>query len=154
MSLLPWKKNQPAAQLNPFQHDVQRMFDRFFGNGFPGFAGMESFGAFPVVNVKDVGSALEVSAEVPGLEADDIEVGVEGNLLTLRGEKKEEKKEEKDNYYHVERTFGSFMRRIELPSAVDSKGAEAHLEKGVLTLKLPKLAAEASRTIKVKSAGK
>ena len=132
------------------------MFDRFF-TGFPAFpsmAGMETFGAFPAMNIKDAGDAVEVHAEVPGLEADDIEISVEGNLLTIRGEKKEEKKEEKGDYYHVERSFGTFMRRIELPSAVDSNAADARIEKGVLMLKLPKLAAEASKMIKVHNGGK
>lgn len=151
MSLIPWKRNQSAQQLSPVQQDMQRMFDRFF-TGFPAFpslGGFESFAAFPAVNVSDAGDALVVKAEVPGLDAEDLEVSVEGNLLTLKGEKKAEKEEKNENYYHMERSFGSFMRRIELPGNVDSSKAEARLDKGVLHLRLPKTATEATRTIKV-----
>ena len=95
---------------------------------------------------------MNIKAEVPGLDVDDIEISVEGNVLTLKGEKKEEKEEKKEDFYHVERSFGTFMRRIELPSAVDSSKAEARLDRGVLNLRLPKTAAEASRTIKVNKA--
>lgn len=158
MSLLPWKKSQstPAtvqSSISPFQQDMQRMFDRFFGRSFPmaPFAGFESFTNYPAINVSDTGDAIVVRAEVPGIEANDVEINVEGNMLTLRGEKREEHRDEKENCYYMERTFGSFMRRVELPSNVDSNAAEAHLDKGVLNLRLPKIAGEASRTIKVKS---
>lgn len=151
MSLIPWKRNQPSQQLSPVQQDMQRMFDRFF-RGFPAFPGMpgfESFSAFPAINVSDTGDAVCVKAEIPGLDADDVEISVEGNVLTLKGEKKEEKEEKKEDFYHVERSFGTFMRRVELPSPVDSNKAEARLDRGVLNLRLPKIAAESSRTIKV-----
>lgn len=157
MSLLPWKKTQPSQSLvSPFQQDMQRMFDRFFGRmsafpSFPATTGVEMFGVYPACNVSDDGEAVVVRAEVPGLEADDIEINVEGNILTLRGEKREEKREEKENLFCVERSFGSFIRRIELPSNVDSGRADARLDKGVLTLTLPKIAGEAGRTIKVQS---
>lgn len=160
MSLLPWKKSQsiPATaqmspSISPFQQDMQRMFDRFFGRSFPmtSFSGFESFSNYPAINCSDSGDAVIVRAEVPGLEPGDVEISVEGNMLILRGEKREEHRDEKENCFYMERSYGSFMRRIELPSNVDTNAAEAHLEKGILNLRLPKVAGEASRTIKVQS---
>ncbi|MFZ6180338.1 Hsp20/alpha crystallin family protein [Nannocystis pusilla] len=153
MSLLPWKKNQPASnlmtpptQMTPFQQDMHRMFDRVFGR-FP--IGLEQVGNYPMLSVSDCGDSVMVRAEVPGLDAKDVELSVEGNILTLRGEKREEIRDEKENYFYHERSFGSFIRRVELPCYVDSSAAEAHLEKGVLTLKMPKVAGESCRTIKI-----
>ncbi|PCC71659.1 HSP20 family protein [Nannocystis exedens] len=153
MSLLPWKKNQPAsnlmstqAQMSPFQQDMHRMFDRVFGR-FP--LGFEQVGNYPTLSVSDCGDSVMVRAEVPGLDAKDVELTVEGNILTLRGEKREETRDENENYFYHERSFGSFIRRIELPCHVDSNNADAHLEKGVLTLKMPKIVGESCRTIKI-----
>lgn len=152
MSIIPWRRNQPQQQqLSPVTQDVQRLFDRFF-SGFP-FAGMptayDAYSAFPALNVSDAGDAVLVKAEVPGLDADDLEISVEGDLLTIKGEKKAEREEKQENYYYAERSFGSFIRRVELPGAVDSNKSVANLERGVLTLRLPKIAATTSRTIKV-----
>jgi HSP20 family protein len=151
MSITPWRRNQPQQQqLSPLG-DVQRLFDRFFSNvpfgGMP--AGYEAYSAFPALNVSDEGDAVMVKAEVPGLDADDLEITVEGDMLTIRGEKKAEREEKQENYYYAERSFGSFVRRVELPSAVDSNKADAKLDRGVLSLRLPKIEAAMSRTIKV-----
>lgn len=160
MSLIPWRRNQPSQQqqqlspLSPFPQDFQRLVDRFF-SGFPmaGFpVGYEAFANYPAINVSDVGDALQVQAEVPGLDADDLEISVEGDMLLIKGEKKAEKEEKQENYYYAERSFGSFIRRIELPSSVDSNKADAQLNRGVLTLRLPKLEAQMTKTIKVKGA--
>ncbi len=152
MSLIPWKKHEShPSNLSPvteLQREMNRVFGRFFGDGAPFF---ESFAAFPPVSVSENDKTVTVTAEIPGLTANELDVRVDGNVLTIRGEKNEEKKEEKDSWYRVERSFGSFTRRIELPSAVDSAHTEASLERGVLTLKLPKAASEQARTIKVQS---
>ncbi|MBZ5708238.1 Hsp20/alpha crystallin family protein [Nannocystis pusilla] len=165
MSLLPWKRQQSqnvpvTTQMSPLQQDMQRVFDRFFGR-LPMF-GLEPFGNvgnvmgnvignlnYPAISVSDCGEDVLVRAEVPGLEPKDVEISVEGNILTLRGEKREEIRDEKENFFYHERSFGSFIRRIELPCHVNSEKAEAHLEKGVLSLTLPKIAGESCKTIKV-----
>lgn len=154
MSLLPWKKNQPAPatqHISPFQQDMQRMFDRFFGRMPMSLGGFEQFANYPPLSVSDCGDTVLVRAEVPGLAPGDVEISVEGNMLTLRGEKREESRDEKENYFYHERSFGSFIRRVELPCNVDSDAADAHLEKGVLSLKLPKIAGEGCKTIRVQS---
>lgn len=153
MSIIPWKKHTPATttsssapQLSNFQNEVSRLFQNFFGDLSPTF---ESFTSFPPVTVSDNGSEVLVTAEVPGMDVDDIEVTAEGNVLTLTGQKREEKHDERENMYRVERSFGSFLRRVQLPANVDNSAAQAELHRGVLTLHLPKVAGERARTIKV-----
>lgn len=152
MSIIPWKRNTPATtstqapQLSSFQQEVNRLFQNFFGDLGPAY---ESFTSFPPVTVSDNGNEVVVTAEVPGMDADDIEVTAEGNVLTLTGQKREERRDEKENMYRVERSFGSFLRRVQLPANVDNSAAQAELHRGVLTLRLPKIAGERARTIKV-----
>ena len=149
MRISPWKKtaNMPAVpQMSSFQQEVNRLFQNFFGDLSHTF---ESLTTFPAVTVSDNGNEVLVTAEVPGMEVADIEVTAEGNVLTLTGEKREEKHEEKENLYRVERSIGSFLRRIQLPANVDNSAAKAELHRGVLTLRLPKVAGERARTIKV-----
>ena len=122
------------------------MFDemgRFFGDFAP-----HSFQ--PSVDVVDEGKHLRVTAELPGLDRDDVELSVEDDLLILHGEKKTEEEFEEDGCYRVERFFGRFHRAIPLPSDVDPDGAEAKFDKGVLTVRFPKTSeASSSRRIRV-----
>lgn len=152
MNLMPWKKQHTPARItapmNDLQQEMNRLLSRFFGDAFPAF---DSFPAFPAITVSDNATAITVTAELPGIAANEVEVEVDGNLLTIRGEKRDEKKDDADNWHRVERSYGSFLRRIELPSAVDAAHTDASLEKGVLTLKLPKLAGETGKTIKVQA---
>ena len=151
MNLIPWKKQDTSslalAPLGAFQQEMNRMFDRFFA----GFPMLEGFSAFPPVAISENTKSITVTAEIPGIAANELEINVDGDMLILRGDKKDEKKDEKDNFYRVERSYGSFLRRIELPSAVDAAHAEATLEKGVLTLKLAKTASDKRNKIKVQA---
>lgn len=151
MNLTPVKKQEtgtlvPTA-LGAFQQEMNRMFDRFFA----GFPALEGFPAFPPVAISENAKTITVTAEIPGIAANELEIQVDGDTLTLRGEKRDEKRDEKDHWHRVERSYGSFLRRIALPSAVDAAHAEATLEKGVLTLKLAKVAADTSKKIKVEA---
>ncbi|RMG98876.1 MAG: Hsp20/alpha crystallin family protein [Deltaproteobacteria bacterium] len=109
--------------------------DRFFGDFSP-----ERF--VPSVDVTDEGKALVVSAELPGMDKDDVQLEVHDGALVLRGEKKHERSTEEEGCYRTERYFGSFVRRIPLPRDLDVAHAEATFDKGVLTVRLPKTASE------------
>lgn len=155
--LIPWKKGerkivttgreggQPAGLL---QHEFSRMFDEFFR-----WFGLAPFGGFgerwdvfsPRVDVVEGDKEVEVSVELPGMEEKDINVTLSMGILTISGEKREEKEERGRNYYQVERSYGSFRRAIPLPAEVDESKAEATFKKGVLTIHLPKTAAAQSR---------
>ena len=135
---------------NPFytlQREINRLFDTFFGEFTPAPL-EESFGTFyPRVDVKETNKEIKVIAELPGLDEKDIDITLQDDVLLLRGEKREEKHEEGEYFYHLERSYGSFYREIPLPTEVDTDRVEATFKKGVLTIRLPKKA-EAERRAK------
>ncbi len=92
----------------------------------------------PAADVVENDKAYEITAELPGMDEKNIEVKVTDGVLTMKGEKQEEKEEKKKDYYLQERSFGSFQRSFELPESVDTDKIEASFKKGVLTVTLPK----------------
>jgi HSP20 family protein len=126
--------------------------DDLFGGFFRGFDGpFAGYKAWPAIDVAEEEDSIIVRAEVPGCKADDINISVHGNMLTISGEKKlsEEKKEK--SYYHVESSYGSFKRELTLPTDVDQSKIDATCKNGVLSVILPK--AEKAKAIKVKING-
>lgn len=133
--------------------DVDRMFDNFM-RGFPSFssgrrsAALEpawkfetSFGmSAPAVDVAEKDKAYEITAELPGLDVANIDLSISGDVLTIKGEKHEEKERKEKNYYLSERRYGSFQRSFELPDGVDRDKIDAKFDKGVLTVTMPKTA--------------
>ena len=103
---------------------------------------------WPVVDIVDKEDTIIVKAEMPGLKADDISVSIHGNMLTLSGEKKEEKEKKEKGYYHMESSYGSFQRNIYLPAEVQPDKIKAVCKDGILTLTMPKT--EQTKAIKVK----
>jgi len=110
--------------------------------------------AAPAVDFTDTEKAYELTAELPGIDEKDIEVKVANGILSIKGEKQEEKEEKKKDYYLRERNFGSFERSFQLPDSVDTDKIEASFKKGVLTVTLPKKpgAQTAAKKIDVKAA--
>jgi HSP20 family protein len=102
--------------------------------------GDESLGAdwMPVVDIREDEATLVFVAEMPGLDRDQVELTLENNVLTLSGERKLERDEEKEHYHRIERAYGSFSRSFRLPSNVDSQKATATFKDGLLTVELPK----------------
>ncbi|MDX1482874.1 MAG: Hsp20/alpha crystallin family protein [Alphaproteobacteria bacterium] len=157
---------RPEDAFSALRAEVDRLFDDFgrkdFGFGrslfslepFKGVA--PSFGAkMPVVNVSETDTAYEITAELPGIDEKDVEVSLADGVLTVKGEKKEEREEKEKNHYLSERTFGAFQRSFRLPENADDKKISADVAKGVLTVKIAKKApakkAEKERKIKVTS---
>jgi len=136
--------------------EMNRLFDRF-DRGWPGLPSMlgrpASGGASTLgIDLRDDGAAIVVEADLPGCDEKDIDVKVAGGVLTIRGEKKQEREEKKEDYYLAERSFGSFSRSVRLPESVDESRIEAHFEKGVLKITAPKKpeAVKAERRIEIK----
>lgn len=167
------KSEPPApAAANPWQslvelrRDMDRLFDdvtsRFAGSRFlPSAFHTEPFSLFtgtgkiaPVVDIVENDKTYTVTAEVPGLAEKDLDVSVSDQVLTIKGEKREEKEEEKDNYRLSERRYGSLQRSIRLPQDVDADKIEAHYDKGVVTIALPKRAETAAKQKKIPVKGK
>lgn len=163
----PGPSRVPAADpWHNFRSEVDRLFDRFTGSfGVPGWRRMfdwepatryESTFSFaaPSVDVAEDDKAFHITAELPGLEANDIDVSVADGTLVIKGEKKEEKERKDKNYYMSERAYGSFQRAFALPDAIERDKIAAELAKGVLTITLPKTAAaqKPAKKVEVKAA--
>ena len=123
--------------------DVYRGLDDWFRRAFQDFALMDltpdfETGLTTPVDITEDSKAITVKAEMPGLDTKDLDITLENGLLTIKGEKTEEKKEE-DRYYHrVERLYGGFCRTVSLPAEVKSDKIDATYKNGILTVVLPK----------------
>ena len=139
-------KYDPFRELRGLHDEMSRLFSGVApseGNEF-------ARGAWsPRVDIFEEKDNLIVEAELPGLSRDDFDISVENNVLTLKGERKFEKKTEGDNYHRVERSYGSFTRQFTLPQTVTADGATADFENGVLRVALPKREETKARKIEI-----
>lgn len=108
----------------------------------------------PSVDIYESENALVLSAELPGIEEDDIEIKIENNTLTLKGERKFEKETKEENYHRVERAYGSFSRSFTLPHYIDHDKIKAEHENGVLKITMPKKPELKPRKVKILKASK
>jgi len=144
MTMERWRPTRGLIPWSPFREleEMERRFDEVFGRSLlPSIwrrLPMEQMAWAPAVDVFEKGDKLVVKAEVPGMKEDDIHVSVEGDTLTIRGEKKTESEVKNEDYYRCERSYGSFFRSVALPSTVDASKIEADYEDGVLEVTLPK----------------
>ena len=136
-----WKPNYA-------RHGVDRFFDNFFDA--PAFQGFNTVAFRPNVNILETESNLVLTVELPGLSKEDINVSVEKGVLTISGERKFERDEDKDNYRLVEHNYGSFIRRFRLGDQIDVDKIEATVDKGILTVTLNKIPEIKPRTIEIK----
>lgn len=156
----------PWQSLVELRREMDRMFDdvtsRFAGSRFlPSAFHAEPFSLFtgggkiaPVVDIVENDKSYTVTAEVPGLAEKDLDVSIADQVLTIKGEKREETEEEKDNYRLSERRYGSLQRSIRLPEDVDAEKIEASYDKGVVTITLPKRAESKAKEKKIPVKGK
>jgi HSP20 family protein len=129
---------------------MDRLFDRFF-EGWPFRVSAEERLWAPTADVSETAKEVIVKAEVPGMDPKDIDVSVQGDVLTLRGERKQEKEEKDENFHRVERSYGSFSRSIQLPSEVDAGKVSATYQDGILKINMSKTKAAAVKKIEVKA---
>lgn len=108
-----------------------------------------AFGWTPRVDIKEEPERYLVRADIPGVDPKDIDITLENGVLTLRGERQEQSKEEKENFVRMERFSGSFFRRFALPDTADADKVSAHADKGVLEIVIPKSKPAIGRRIKV-----
>lgn len=159
--IVPFKKRSVPVRRESGGHPIERLreemdalFDDFFGGfSLEPFEGRYAKSFTPNVDVSETDKAIRVSAELPGMDDKDIEVNLQRDSLTIRGEKKEEKEDKGKDYYHIERSYGSFSRTIPLPVDIESDKAEATFKKGVLTVTIPKSAkaVESKKKITIKA---
>jgi HSP20 family protein len=136
--------------LESLQREIDRLFEDFgqwrfpFTRALAGFepmwqAGM-SWGAVPAVDVVESDKTYEITAELPGIDEKNVELTVSGGMLSIKGEKSEEKEDKQKGYYLSERQYGSFQRSFALPEDVEADKIDASFKNGVLTVSLPKKA--------------
>jgi HSP20 family protein len=133
--------------------NLKQELDRFFGpfgelklDEFPGLGDWA-----PSMDVSETKEALLVKVDVPGLDPKDIQISLQEQYLTIKGEKRQEKEEKDQRYHRVERAYGSFARSIRLPVGVDGSKVTAVFKNGLLTVTLPKTVASKGTTIPIKA---
>ena len=139
-------KYDPFREVRGLQDEVNRLFSTAFPRG-----GEEATNGnwFPRVDIFENGDNLVLEAELPGMNREDFELSFENNALTLKGERKFERKSEGDNYHRVERSYGTFARSFTLPPTVTVEGAKAEFNNGVLTVSLPRREETKARKIEI-----
>jgi HSP20 family protein len=133
-------RRQVDRLFDDFQWGSWPTFDRTVADMAPFWRGELSWGTAPAVDVSERDNGYEITAELPGMDASNVEVKYADGVLTIQGEKKEEKEEKKKDYYKSERRFGSFERSFRLPDGIDADKIAADFKNGVLTIRLPKSA--------------
>jgi HSP20 family protein len=129
---------------------LQEQVNRLFDMSFPGRGDNSALTTWaPAVDIYETENELVVKSDLPDVDEKDLDVRIENNTLTIRGERKFEKKVAEENYLRVERTYGSFSRSFSLPSIVNSEAIKAEYKNGVLTVELPKRAESKPKQIKV-----
>lgn len=145
--LMEWR---PFREVSRLRREMDRLWDDYFGSGRRGLQPLTTTFA-PAVDVKETDTEVVVKAEVPGIDAKDINISVTGDVLSIKGEKKSEREEKEENYHLVERSYGSFSRSLVLPAAVDVEKIEAKYDKGVLTVTCPKKEEVKPKAIEIKT---
>lgn len=152
--LMPWRREQrqPAVAQTGDRGilDLHREMNNLFADFFAGFgedalwprgllAGRSAFPSMPKVDVAETADDIVVRADLPGMEEKDIKVTLDGDLLTIRGARSEEKEDKKRDYHLMERSYGEVQRVIQLPGGVDREKVKAAFKNGVLSVTMPKL---------------
>jgi HSP20 family protein len=131
---------------------MDQLFDSFFGLTRREGEGATSVSVWaPSVDVREDAGSFYVTADLPGIDRDSVDIELENNTLTIKGERRFEKKDEKENYHYIERSYGSFFRSFSLPRNVNSEQINAEFKDGVLTITIPKAEAAKPRKVQIGS---
>lgn len=147
------RESTPVSPWNGPDLMGNRLF-RLFDEGWPLLDPSSTRSWMPAVNVEETADEVVLTAELPGMGEDDIELEMENNILTISGERTDEREENPDRRYHLwERRFGSFQRSFTLPRTVDPEKIEARFQNGILHVHMPKLEEAKGRRIAIRSEG-
>jgi HSP20 family protein len=156
----PARRSQRPSSFQELQNEMNRMFENFFGGGsmmepWSGSSSsssmMQQSGRFtPRIDVTENTESVNVTAELPGMNKDDIELFADENGLTLKGEKRVEETQEDEGFYRNERSYGYFRRTIPFPVEVDTDNVEAKFDEGVLRVRVPKTGESKGKRLEIK----
>ena len=142
----PWK---PFRELERVRREMDRLGDSFFDERLTR-TGEEAREWLPSVDVAETEKDIVVRAEIPGIDPKDIDISLANDVLTIKGEKKQEKEEKEENYHLVERSYGAFTRSVRLPGEVRNDRISASYKDGILKVTLPKSEETKKKEIKIK----
>jgi HSP20 family protein len=146
MELVPWR---PFSELSSLRREMEDLLKRFWGEAaFPRPFKEEWL---PAVDITETEDKVVVKAEMPGLDAKDVDVSISADVLTIKGEKRKEEEEKGEHHHCIERCYGSFQRSFRLPHNVKTDQIEASFDKGVLKITLPKAEEAKKKEIKIKT---
>jgi len=143
----------PFRDIELMGKEMDRLWDTFFEEmPFSRLARREEWPTkwLPILDLSETKNEFVVKAEVPGMSSKDIDISLNGGILSIRGEKKQEKEAKEENYHFVERSYGSFSRTIRLPGDVQSDKIKAAYKDGVLKISLPKSEESKRKEVKIK----
>lgn len=143
--IAPWR---PFKELERIRKEMDQLWESFFERR--PFRGEEISEWFPSIDFSETKNNYVIKAELPGIDPKNVDISLTENVLTIKGEKKQEKEEETENYHFVERSYGSFTRSIRLPGQVQSDKISATYKNGVLKIVLPKTEEAKKKEIKIK----
>jgi HSP20 family protein len=132
---------------------LDNVFNDILGRGWGSEEGLATGAWIPQVDVFETADSIVLKADLPEVKKSDVDISIQNNTLTLKGERKMERESKENQVYRMERSYGTFSRSFSLPPAVDSERAEAEFADGVLTLTLPKREESKPKQIKVKVNG-
>jgi HSP20 family protein len=147
---------RPFMGLTHWDRDMERMMEDFFGRRWRPwwperwFKGEGAELIAPALDLYEEKDDIVVKAEIPGIDKNNIEVNLADHTLTIKGEKKKEEETKEENYYRSERSYGAFLRTIELPKEVHADKVKATFKNGVLEVRLPKTEEAKAKEVKVK----
>ncbi len=148
MALVKWR---PMREMINIQEEMNRLFDRFFSRDFLAEDEFVSLGDWsPSVDIKEDKEEYVVTAELPGMKKDDVQITFSNGTLKIEGERQKEKEEKNVNYHRVERVYGKFCRSFQLPSSIQQNKISAEFKDGILTIHLPKSEEAKPKVIEVK----
>jgi HSP20 family protein len=147
MALVRW---EPTRELPTLQSEMNRLFSSFFdpaagGSSVPRFV--------PAMDLVETQDAYVLKSDLPGTPEQDVHVEVEGDVLTISGERKAEQRDEKNGQLRIERSYGSFRRAVTLPDGIDPEQVKATFEHGVLEVRIPKPAERTPHKVQIAVGG-
>ena len=147
MALIRW---EPVAELNAIQNEMNRLFNTFVDPSAPTGRGNGTTRRWlPPMDLVETPDHYVLRADLPGLSDGDVNVQLEANVLTISGERKAEHEDQQEGYYRLERAFGAFSRSLTLPDGVDPDGVQAHFDRGVLEIRIPKPEQKKPKTVQI-----
>ena len=149
-ALVRW---EPFRDMVNLRGRMDRLFDQLAGHPWENNEGLAATPWNPPVDVYETNGSIILKADLPDVKQNDVEIAIEGNTLTIKGERKRESEVQEKSYYRIERSYGTFTRSFTLPPTIDTEKIDASFSQGVLKLTLPKREESKPKQIKVKVNG-